>query len=561
MAKRQVLNALDTVQEKITEEPQKFADNVFNAMNEFANMILSKNQKGGARSQLVRNGIKALIGGTDPATFRPTVSPQFVSSKMPELTPESISIDLAYKNTKQAMHALDAKAREIASIVGPVAFIHEMKEDPGIGPIPPYLPVKITIPKNSILPTITYMIEGLRLLVTTGPLESDFLRKLLSVIQSILDITSGNWKNGLLSLLGLFGKYPLLIGVFGRLFRQVWNFVSPDLQNELEDNVFEATKSVFAGFWLTMITTFAPQKFLEMIDNILGKMKPIAENLNKSLENAELAAARTADKLGLVVKFPRIDMNDIPSADDLQNLLTILRRKEVQCEPSVRSIVSPLYEQPIMKLMLELLNIPSSDEALAESCKGVDVSIENSVKELFKPTITKKQQGGYKYNINGDRYTTNSNSISNNNSSINVNEVLSYIEPLYEFPHGPRKYKYKYRRRGGSNSNSNMNISNNSSVDNKEPVYYIDTLHEFPHGPRKYEYKYYNHNINHNINDNHNVINIQVNENNRNNERNQANFNAAADGILEIDQRERERDEREERQEREREREREREGF
>ena len=84
MAQRQVLNALDTVQEKISKEPEQFADNVFKAMNEFANMILTKNQKGGARTQIVRDGIRALIGGaTDPATFRPAVSPQFVTSKLP----------------------------------------------------------------------------------------------------------------------------------------------------------------------------------------------------------------------------------------------------------------------------------------------------------------------------------------------------------------------------------------------------------------------------------------------------------------------------------------------
>ena len=457
MAQRQVLNALDTVQEKISKEPEQFADNVFKAMNEFANMILTKNQKGGARTQIVRDGIRALIGGaTDPATFRPAVSPQFVTSKLPALTPESISIDLAYKNTKQAFHALDAKAREIASIVGPVAFVHGMKEDPGIGPLPPYLPVRLTIPKNSILPVTTYIIEGLRLLVSTGRYESDFLRKLLSVIQAILDITSGEWKNGLLSLLGIFGTYPLIVGVLGRLIRQVWNFVSPDLQNELEDNVFQATKSMFAGFWLTMITTFSPHTFTEMIDNVLGKLKPIAENINKGLEKAEIAAKSAADKLGLVVTFPRIEISDIPSSDDLQNLLTILRRKEVQCEPSVRAVVSPLYEQPIMKLMLELLNIPSSDDALAESCKGVDVSLQNSVKKLVEPTITKKQTGGM---------VTNTVQVPAAEGAEGAEEEMLLIDTVHDFPIEPRKYSSRTKKfyLGRFNNNSTVSSFNDAN--------------------------------------------------------------------------------------------------
>lgn len=375
VSRGEVIRTLDKIQETVSSNPQSAQEHIFNAMNFFAQTFFEK---------------KAQQGGGFP-DFRPITNPSLV---MPSTDLSDISIDKTYNTIKQKLKDLDTKNREIASIIGPVAYIHNMKHDPGFGPLPPYLPIRITIPKNSIIPSITYLTEVIKLLVSYGPLKSDFLRKLLSIALAGFDIINGEWKNGVLSLMGVAGSTPLLIGIIGRLIRQVWNFVSPDLQNELEDNLFAATKSVFAGFWLTMVSTFAPESLREMIDGVMNKLKQAAEMANKSLEQIEKAAQASARPLGLKVTFPRIPLEEVPSSDDLQNLLTILRRKEVICNPSTRSIIQPLLQQPVFRLLLELFNIPVTDEAVAEKCAGVKSNLGDAIAESIEPTISRITGGG-----------------------------------------------------------------------------------------------------------------------------------------------------------------------
>jgi hypothetical protein len=201
------------------------------------------------------------------APLTPSLSPDLVTIKDSDTS--YISLDKAYYGVKKLLNQIDIKNREIASIVGPVAFLKTMKKDPSVGPYGLYLPVRVGVPKNSIIPVITYFIEAIRMLTLLSPLDIPILRKLLSIAVATLDIMNGQWKNGILSLLGLAGKYPMIIGMIGRVLRLIWSFVSPDIRNDLEDNIFFASKSIFAGFWLNMISTFAPQSMRKIIDSVL----------------------------------------------------------------------------------------------------------------------------------------------------------------------------------------------------------------------------------------------------------------------------------------------------
>ena len=409
----EVFRTLDKIKEIVVKNPEDVKKHIFNAMNEFATILLNKpqEQKGGAQDMLA---------------YRPTVNQDLVTPIIPSIPLDAISIDGTYKKIKKGLQDLDAKNREIASIVGPIAFIHKMENDPGLGPLPPYLPVRLTISKNAIIPTVTYITEAIRLMATYGPLKSEFLRKILSLSLGIFDIVNGEWKNGVLSLLGLFGETPLLIGVIGRVLRQIWNFVSPDIQNDLEDTLFNASKSLFSGFWLAMVSTFAPESFRESIDSVLGQLRPLAEDINKQFETAEKIAQASASKLGLSIKFPRVDLNEIPSSDDLQNLLSILRRKEVICNSSSRQILQPLLSQPIFRLLLELFNIPSSEEAFGEKCADVDTDLSKSISDSVKPIITPMPMPTVQPIKGGAN---------------NENKIKQILEVLPEFPVGNRSRK------------------------------------------------------------------------------------------------------------------------
>jgi hypothetical protein len=361
-------------------------------MNYFAELMLKNDgQVGGSNEDPdIRNGIDALMrgGGQSFAEYGSSALSKMVKPIKPEIDLEDISLDGAYYSVKEYIRSLDAKNREISEIVGPIGYIEKMESDPTLGPFPPYLPVGIPIPKNSIIPIITYLTEALKLMVTVGPLKSDFLRKILSISLAIFDVLNGEWRNGVLSLLGVIGKTPLIIGVFGRLFNQVWSFVAPDLQSDLQDNLYSASKSIFSGFWLTMVSTFAPDKIREVIGRVLDKVTPLAEGYNKKVDQIEQISKRAAAKMGLDINFPKIPLEEVPSVDDLVNLLTIMRNKQVICNPDVWAVIQPITKEVTLRLLLELFLIPTSEEKRAEICQGVDTDFQKAVEDVSRPVIS-----------------------------------------------------------------------------------------------------------------------------------------------------------------------------
>jgi hypothetical protein len=387
VSRNQVLESLDKIKEAVISNPNLASEHIFHGMNYFAEMMLASDSN---ETTNIRKGVDALMTGgslTSP-DYRSSALSKIVRPINPEINTDDISLDGAYYNVKDYIRSLDAKNREISQIVGPVGYIDKMESDPTLGPFPPYLPVGIPIPKNSIIPIITYLTEAVKLMVTVGPLKSDFLRKILSLSLAVFDVLNGEWKNGVLSLLGVLGETPLIIGVIGRLLNQVWNFVAPDLQNDLQDNLYSASKSIFSGFWLTMVTTFAPDKVREVIERVLDKVKPLAERYNKRVDQIEPISKRAAAKMGLDINFPRIPLEEVPSADDLVNLLTIMRNKEVMCNPDVWAVIQPITKEVTLRLLLELFLIPTSEKKRAEMCEGVNTDFQKAVQDASRPVIS-----------------------------------------------------------------------------------------------------------------------------------------------------------------------------
>jgi hypothetical protein len=387
VSRNQVIQSLDKIKEAVKSNPTLASEHIFHGMNYFAEMMLASNLNEEAN---IRKGVDALMTGgslTSP-DYRSSALSKIVKPINPEINLEDISLDGAYYSVKDYIRSLDAKNREISQIVGPVGYIDKMESDPTLGPFPPYLPVGIPIPKNSIIPIITYLTEAVKLMVTVGPLKSDFLRKILSLSLAVFDVLNGEWRNGVLSLLGVLGETPLIIGVIGRLLNQVWNFVAPDLQNDLQDNLYSASKSIFSGFWLTMVTTFAPDEVREVIERVLDKVKPLAERYNKRVDQIEPISKRAAAKMGLDINFPRIPLEEVPSADDLVNLLTIMRNKEVICNPDVWAAIQPITKEVTLRLLLELFLIPTSEKKRAEICQGVNTDFQKAVQDASRPVIS-----------------------------------------------------------------------------------------------------------------------------------------------------------------------------
>ena len=226
-------------------------------------------------------------------------------------------------------------------------------------------------------------------MVTVGPIKSDFTRKILSISLGVFDVMNGEWKKGVMSLLGLFGETPSLIGIVGRNFLTIWNYIAPDIRNDLVDNIFDASKSLVGGFWLNMISTFAPEDVRGIINNVLDKLRPFSENFNSQIETIQEQARTKAATMGYTLEFPKLPFDKVPSADDLVNLITILRTPAVVCSSEMWGAVQPLLNTPVLKILLELFLIPTSLEDHEAKCHGVSTDLVKAAEEAMRNGIRK----------------------------------------------------------------------------------------------------------------------------------------------------------------------------
>lgn len=314
------------------------------------------------------------------------------------------SLDDMVANVRAYLAMLDAKNKEIAKAIGPVAIVNSMTSDIQIGPVIPWMPVPIMIPPRMLLPIFNALLESCRLLVSSSAFDIPFLRKLFSIVLAIYDVSRGEWRDGVLSFLGFFSNSWMYFGVMGKTFRWVYNFISPDLQTQLEDDVFASMKSAFLGGWLWLIGIISPNFIRSTVNNLVDTAKKPVEELNKTLEQLSAQATESAKQLGVKIEFPKVPLDKIPSFDDIQNFQAILHQPEIVCSPVFQQALAPAMAIPVLRIFLELLDIPTRPEKFAEMCKDQPKSgsVADSITQALTPTIvpatpspeSKEQKGG-----------------------------------------------------------------------------------------------------------------------------------------------------------------------
>lgn len=329
-----------------------------------------------------------LGGGASMANVQQGPTSQFVTAR-PAINPEDVSIDKLYSLITTRMDEYDQQWKSIANSLGVVRAV-EAQDYKGVAVIPmvPPVPVPYYILGKTIFPFLTVLLDSIRLLLG-GPLyDVALIRVSLSILLAIIDLLRGDWQTALLSSLGIVSSTGVLIGILGKLIRNAWLFIAPDLQRQLRDDIYRSSKSMVIGFLLWSFSIFSPDAIRLAVNQSFEKMKEIVDKFNQKVSNVEGQVQQVAQQAGVKVTFPRVPLTIIPSMDDIQNLQIIARVPEVYCSPEVQAIIQPVLLVPPLRLVLELLNIPTVPEMVKEQCKGVDTtSLAKAVSQKVTPDV------------------------------------------------------------------------------------------------------------------------------------------------------------------------------
>jgi len=316
----------------------------------------------------------------------------------PTLDPEELSIDRMFWKIRDMIQSIDDQVKNFSREIGPFRFFYD-KNTPDFRfplPIPAPPPVFVSVVMVPVNPraipiVIGLIIEAIRITTTVGPLTNDTARKFLSLTLGLIDFLKGDWKQGILSMIGFFGEIPMLGGLIGKVLLNLLDLIAPDIQERMTMDIYQSGKSIFIGFLLWGFANFAPDFVRLSVRNQFDAIKKVVEDANGKIHEIEAAMQKSVEPAGLELKMKDIPEGFVPTFDDIQNLQAIVRQPTIYCSKEFQEAIQPLRKIPPIRLILELMSIPTDPQTLAFECKGsAGESLEKTVENLMTPEITPK---------------------------------------------------------------------------------------------------------------------------------------------------------------------------
>ena len=202
----------------------------------------------------------------------------------------------------------------------------------------------------------------------------------------------GDWKQGILSIIGFFGEGPLVAGLIGKVLLNLMDLVAPDIQERMAMDVYQSGKSMCIGFILWGFANFAPDFARAAARAQFDILKKIVADANGKIGEIEASMQKSVEPAGLELKLKDIPEDFVPTFDDMQNLQAIVRQPTIYCSKEFQEAIEPLRKIPPMRLVLELMNIPTDPQTLAFECKDhAGESLEDTMGVALEPEITPKE--------------------------------------------------------------------------------------------------------------------------------------------------------------------------
>ena len=279
-----------------------------------------------------------------------------------DINPENLSLDVMFWKAKKFIDSLDEQAHRFSREMGPFKFFYDSPIDFRI-PLP-FL-AAVPIPPRVIPLLLEVVIESVRVIYGVGPLSNDLVRKILSVVLAVIDVSKGNWKHAILSIAGFFGSNPMIAGLIGKVFLSVLQKIAPDILNTLIFTKYASMKSFLIGSAIWVVTTFSPDLVRKSISKSLDELSGPSGPLGKARAIIE---RKMASDPKYEVRFNDVLASLTLSFDDLQNLQMIARQPAIMCSKDFQEALDGVRKVPPLRLIFELFNIPTDPDTVEYVC-------------------------------------------------------------------------------------------------------------------------------------------------------------------------------------------------
>lgn len=254
----------------------------------------------------------------------------------------------ALTHAESVLDEIDKANKEFAETRGILLFEH--------GATNIVIPPGIPIPPKLLVIVLYSLAEIIRIIVTTVPLVPPILSTLMTTLVFIVDVARGQWKHGILTLAGLFGRYALFGGIIGKVLLSVFEMLSPEVKTALFGAIGDLRSSLIMGFTLWAVDVVMP-----------GPVRAVLQELHQKAADVAASIDTKIDETGMPFKHisPLIEKYNV---SDLTTLQDLLLNPRIYCSPEVRELIGKAKEFTVIWMLFTALGIPpaaASEEACA----------------------------------------------------------------------------------------------------------------------------------------------------------------------------------------------------
>ena len=210
---------------------------------------------------------------------------------------------------------------------------------------------KQPVPFRLIVFFLHSVLDIVRLVVSMPSYDVPILRKVLSVALAILELLRGDWKTSLLAFAGFFGSGLVYTGFVYKIFLEIFYMISPPLQNDIVFGAFRVTKSIVIGLLLNIFKITATYT-----------LRTKAIRLFEGFISREGEIDAVLEEKGFLKRGYQ-DPDD-PMGPGLHEFI---EDATWNCSSEFQDSISIAKESPILRVILQLCNIPTSEDD--EECK------------------------------------------------------------------------------------------------------------------------------------------------------------------------------------------------
>lgn len=228
----------------------------------------------------------------------------------------------------------------------------------------PYVPFPVAV--RPLVNFLVLLIDSIRLSAGLAGTQSTAL----SLIVMLEELVTGQWRQMMLTGLGFISPSGMAAGVILKYIVNAWTLINPELRDQIFKDMLKGTKSLMIGFLLWASTTLPPQTVKNQIEAALQKARSMVEGVDAKVKELEEKGSQALKPLGKRIQFTGINLNRITkiSLQDIQNLQALAQWDLLVCSSEFQSILQPLIKEPILRLVIELFNIPTLSDDVYKLC-------------------------------------------------------------------------------------------------------------------------------------------------------------------------------------------------